>query len=94
MRYTIAATDEDEAAEGGRRKENGEDMARTSVRAQLYQAARTLGDAEAAAQGPGAYARRVARRHVYRASNRLTLDLLRAGGLAGRRRRRSPWSVL
>jgi hypothetical protein len=60
-------------------------MGRTSIRAQLYRGARTLGDLEAAAQGPRSYTRRVARRHVYRASNRLTLDLLRSAGLAGSR---------
>jgi hypothetical protein len=52
-------------------------MARHSLRSQLYRAARDLGNVQAVGRGPGAYARRVVRRKVYRASNRLTADLLR-----------------
>ena len=60
---------------------------RTSLRAELYRAARDLGDAQSAARGPGAYAKRVARRRVYRSTNRLTNNLLRSAGLEGSRRR-------
>jgi hypothetical protein len=56
-------------------------MARHSLRSQLYRAARDLGNVQAASRGPGSYAQRVARRHVYRASNRLTASLLRSIGL-------------
>jgi hypothetical protein len=52
-------------------------MARHSLRSQLYRAVRDLGNVQAASHGPGTYAHRVARRQVYRASNRLTADLLR-----------------
>jgi hypothetical protein len=58
----------------------------TSLRSQLYRAARDLGDAQSAARGPGAYAKRVARRRVYRSTNHLTMTLLRAVGLEGSRR--------
>jgi hypothetical protein len=58
----------------------------TSLRSQLYRAARDLGDAQSAARGPGAYAKRVARRRVYRSTNHLTMSLLRSAGLEGSRR--------
>ena len=61
-------------------------MATRTFRSQLYRAARTLGTAQAAAQGPAALARRQVRRAVYRRSNRATGSLLRAFGLMGRRR--------
>jgi hypothetical protein len=44
-----------------------------------------MGNIEAAEQGPEAYAKRYARRRVYRASNRATVSFLRAIGLSGRR---------
>jgi hypothetical protein len=62
-------------------------MSRSSIRSQLYRAARDMGDVQAAGRGPGAYARRVVRRRVYRASNNLTSQLLRSFGLMGSRRR-------
>jgi hypothetical protein len=52
-------------------------MARHTLRSQLYRAARDLGNVQAASRGPGSYAKRVARRKVYRASNTLTASLLR-----------------
>ncbi len=60
---------------------------RSSLRSQLYRAAHDLGNVEAATQGPGAYAKRVARRRVYRTTNGLTSQLLRSAGLLGRTRR-------
>ncbi len=60
---------------------------RSTLRSQLYRAARELGDVEAAAKGPGAYAKRRARRAVYRTSNQMTASLLRSVGLSGRSRR-------
>ena len=52
-------------------------MARHSLRSQLYRAARDLGNVQAASRGPGAYAKRVARRKVYGTTNGMTLHLLR-----------------
>jgi hypothetical protein len=43
--------------------------------------AREMGTAKAISRGPGAYAKRVARRRVYRTTNRLTGKLLRNFGL-------------
>lgn len=60
---------------------------RSSLRSQLYRAARDLGNVQAAERGPGSYAARVARRRVYRSTNRLTSQLLRSAGLMGGRRR-------
>lgn len=60
---------------------------RSSLRSQLYRAARDLGNVQAAARGPGSYARRSVRRKVYRTTNGLTNDLLRSVGMMGRRRR-------
>jgi hypothetical protein len=54
---------------------------RTSLRAQLYRAARDLGNVEAAGKGPSAYAKRVARRKIYRTTNGLTRQLTRRLGL-------------
>jgi hypothetical protein len=50
---------------------------RSSIRSQLYRAARDLGNVQAATKGPGAYAKRVVRRKVYAKSNALTRDLMR-----------------
>lgn len=50
---------------------------RSSLRSQLYRAARDLGNVQAAAKGPSAYAKRVARRKVYAKSNTLTRSLIR-----------------
>jgi hypothetical protein len=58
---------------------------RKSFRSQLYRAARDMGNIEAAEQGPEAYAKRYARRRVYRTTNRATASFLRALGLGGRR---------
>jgi hypothetical protein len=60
---------------------------RSALRSELYRAARDLGDVQSAAHGPGAYAKRVARRRVYRQTNALTNSLLRSVGLMGTRRR-------
>lgn len=60
---------------------------RRSLRSQLYRAARDLGNVEAASKGPGALAKRQARRTVYRRTNSSVAGLLRAFGLGGRRRR-------
>ena len=54
---------------------------RSALRSQLYRAARDLGDVQAASRGPGSYAKRVARRKVYRTTNGLTRHLLRGFGL-------------
>lgn len=57
-------------------------MARSrSLRSQLYRMARDMGNAQAAARGPGAYAKRVVRRRVYRGTTGLTRRLLRGLGL-------------
>jgi hypothetical protein len=53
----------------------------TSLRSQLYRAARDLGNVQAAANGPSAYAKRVARRKIYRTTNGLTRELSRRFGL-------------
>lgn len=54
---------------------------RSALRSQLYRAARDLGNVQAAEKGPGSYARRVARRKVYRTTNGMTRHLLRGFGL-------------
>ncbi len=54
---------------------------RSSLRSQLYRAARDLGNVEAAAKGPSSYAKRVARRKAYRTTNGLTRQLTRHFGL-------------
>lgn len=54
---------------------------RSTLRSQLYRAARDLGNVQAAEKGPGSYARRVARRRVYRTTNGMTRHLLRGLGL-------------
>jgi len=53
----------------------------TRFRSQLYRAARDLGNVQAASKGPGSYAKRVARRKVYRTTNGMTRHLLRGFGL-------------
>jgi hypothetical protein len=69
-------------------RRKGSNMARrSSLRSELYRAARDLGDAQSAAKGPGAYAKRVARRRVYRQTDTLTNNLVRSAGLMGTRRR-------
>jgi hypothetical protein len=52
-----------------------------SLRAQLYRAARDLGNVQAASEGPSSYAKRVARRKIYSTSNGLTRRLTRSLGL-------------
>ena len=54
---------------------------RKSLRSQLYRAARDLGNIEAAEKGPTSYGKRVARRKVYRSTNRITGRFLRKLGL-------------
>lgn len=61
-------------------------MARKSLRSQLYRAARDLGNIEAAEKGPTSYGKRVARRGVYRETNRGVASFLRAIGLSGKRK--------
>ncbi len=51
---------------------------RSSLRSQLYRVARDMGNVQAASRGPGAYAKRTARRQVYRTTNGLTNHLLRS----------------
>jgi len=60
---------------------------RSSIRSQLYRAARALGNVQAAGRGPGSYAQRVVRRKVYRTTNSMTNQLLRSFGWMGTRRR-------
>ncbi|MGA3148795.1 MAG: hypothetical protein ABSF33_15175 [Acidimicrobiales bacterium] len=50
---------------------------RSSLRSQLYRTARDLGNLQAAEKGPTSYAKRVARRKVYRTTNGMTQHLLR-----------------
>jgi hypothetical protein len=50
----------------------------SKLRRALYRDARILGDVEAAAKGPGAYARRRARKVAYRKGNGFLRVLLRA----------------
>ena len=54
---------------------------RKTLRAELYRGARDLGNLQAAARGPGPYARRVVRRAVYRKTNGELRRVLRALGL-------------
>jgi hypothetical protein len=64
-----------------RRIEETQMARRSSLRSQLYRAARDLGNVQAAEKGPSSYARRVVRRKVYRTTNRMTRHLLRSFGL-------------
>lgn len=52
-----------------------------SLRSQLYRAARDLGNVQAASKGPGSYAKRVARRKVYRTTNTATRRIMKGFGL-------------
>jgi hypothetical protein len=52
-----------------------------SLRSQLYRAARDLGNVQAGTKGPSSYAKRVARRKIYRTTNGLTRRLTRSLGL-------------
>ena len=54
---------------------------RSSLRSQPYRAARDLGNVQAAEKGPTSYAKRVARRKVYRTTNGMTRHLLKDFGL-------------
>ena len=54
-------------------------MSRT--RRNLYRIAADLSDIEAASRGPGAYAKRRARRAIYKAEGRTTRRILRKLGL-------------
>ena len=51
---------------------------RTSLRSQLYRAARDLGNVQAAGKGPAAYGRRVVRRKVYGKTNGILGKALRS----------------
>ncbi len=53
----------------------------SATRRRLYGAARLLGDIEALAKGPAPYARRLARKAVYRRTGGLTARVLRGLGL-------------
>lgn len=55
---------------------------RRSLRSQLYRDARLLGNVEAAARGPRAYATRYARRRAYATTTAITRRLLRSVGLS------------
>lgn len=54
---------------------------RSSLRSQLYRAARDLGNVQAASRGPTAYGKRVVRRKIYRTTNGYTRQLTRRLGL-------------
>jgi len=54
---------------------------RRSLRSWLYRAARDVGDLEAAAKGPGAYGRRVARKREHRRAKGAVYRLLKSLGL-------------
>jgi hypothetical protein len=53
-----------------------------SLRSELYRDARLLGNVEAASKGPGAYAKRYARRKVYARTNTFTHSILRSINLS------------
>lgn len=53
-----------------------------SLRSQLYRDARIMGNLQAAAKGPGAYAKRYARRKTYAKTNAATRTILRSLGLS------------
>jgi hypothetical protein len=53
---------------------------RSALRAQLYRAARDLGNVQAAEKGPTSYAKRVAGRKIYRTTNGMTRHLLKGFG--------------
>ncbi len=52
-----------------------------SLRSELYRSARLLGNVQAATRGPGAYAKRVARRKEYAKSMGMTRKFTRGLGL-------------
>jgi hypothetical protein len=54
---------------------------RSSLRSQLYRAARDMGNVQAAAKGPGAYSKRMVRRKVYTTTNGMTRHLMKGFGL-------------
>jgi hypothetical protein len=60
----------------------------SKLRRNLYRAAKLMGDAEAAEKGHGAFARRQARKRVYREESKLTRRFLRKFGTPGSRCRR------
>ena len=49
-----------------------------SLRSELYRDARVMGNVQAAAKGPDAYAQRYARRKVYSRTNSFTHSILRS----------------
>ena len=53
-----------------------------SLRSQLYRDARIMGNVQAAAKGPGAYAKRYVRRKSYAKTNAATRAILRSLGLS------------
>jgi hypothetical protein len=53
-----------------------------SLRSELYRDARILGDIQAMTKGPGAYAKRYARRKIYSRSMSSTHSILRALNLS------------
>ncbi|HUY16917.1 MAG TPA: hypothetical protein VMV11_05065 [Acidimicrobiales bacterium] len=53
-----------------------------SLRSELYRDARLLGNVQAAAHGPSAYATRYVRRRVYSRSNAFTHSILRSINLS------------
>lgn len=53
-----------------------------SLRSQLYRDARIMGNLESMSKGPGAYAKRYARRKTYAKSNAFTHSVLRSLGLS------------
>jgi len=53
-----------------------------SLRSQLYRDARIMGNVQAAAKGPGAYAKRYVRRKSYAKTNAATRAILRSFGLS------------
>jgi hypothetical protein len=52
------------------------------LRRNLYEAARLMGDAEAASKGPSAYVKRRVRRKVYRTEGQITRHSLKKSGSA------------
>lgn len=55
---------------------------RSSLTSQLYRAARMSNNLRAASRGPGAYAKRMARRKVYAKQMSMTRKFLRGLGLS------------
>ena len=65
----------------GHRRGLGVMARRTSLRSQLYRAARDLGNVQAARGGPTFYGKRVVRRKVYRTTNGINRRMLKDLGL-------------